>query len=441
MPRITGASMLWIAMLMAPVGVCAAEMCRVSPRVVGMSGERLQRLDHAMQAYVDANKAAGIVTYIARSGGVAHLKAYGMADREAGRAMSPDTLFRMASMTKPVTSVAAMMLVEEGKLSLEDPLSQYLPAFANPQVAVLDGADGGLRFEPAKQPITIRHLMTQTSGIPYGYGQSGALWKQAGLFGGYYLERDESMSALVERMAGLPLDAQPGERFVYGHSTDILGVIIEQISGMSLDAFFRERIFNPLGMKDSHFYLPPADAGRLSAVYAASAAGLRRADGILPLDGQGHFVEGPRKVYSGGAGLVSTAADYGRFAQMLLNEGELEGVRLLSRRGVTLMTGNHVGQRFANDYAPRPGMGFGIGVAVAVDPNDAGMYGTAGSYGFSGAYFTNFWVDPQEKAVMIVLTQLRPVHDSTLQARFRSLAYQAMEQAAPAPGRAICQQH
>ena len=438
MSRIMSTAVLGMTLLLALPRAHGGELCPVSPESVGMSAERLQKLDEAIQAYVDAKKAAGIVTYVARSGGVAHLHAYGMADREAGRAMSPDTLFRMASMTKPLTSVAAMMLVEEGKLSLEDPLTQYLPAFAKPRVAVLDGADGTLHFEPAKQPITIRHVMTQTSGIPYGYGQSSALWKDADLFGGYYLERDTSMSALVEKMATLPLDAQPGERFVYGHNTDILGVVIERISGMSLDAFFRERIFAPLGMKDSHFYVPAKDASRMSAVYAASAEGLSRADGTAPLDGQGHFVDGPRKVHSGGAGLVSTAADYGRFAQMLLNEGELDGVRLLSRRGVALMTGNHVGERFANDFAPRPGMGFGLGMAMTVDPADAGMYGTAGSYGFSGAYFTNFWVDPQEKAVMIVLTQLRPVHDASLQTKFRTLAYQAMEDEAPAQNKAVC---
>lgn len=424
---------LLAGVLLATSGLAqAAQLCAVDPDAVGVSGERLARLDAAMQAYVDARKAGGGVAYVARAGGVVHLRGYGMADAEAGRVMSPDTLFRLASMTKPVTSVAALMLIEEGRLALEDPVSRYLPAFSAPRVAVADGSDAELRFEPAKRPITIRDLMTQTSGIPYGFGQSGALWKAAGLSGGYYLERDEPMSALVERMAALPLDAQPGERFVYGHSTDILGVIIEQVSGMSLDAFFRERIFVPLGMKDTHFYVPAEDAHRLSAVYAADAGGIRRAEGAEPLDGQGHFVEGPRRVFSGGAGLVGTAADYGRFAQMLLNGGELDGVRLLSPRGVALMTANHVGDRFANDYAPRPGMGFGLGVAVALDPGAAGMYGSAGSYGFSGAYFTSFWIDPEERMVMIVMTQLRPVFDPGLHSTFRTLAYQAAVTPPPA---------
>ncbi len=415
-----------LALLLIPGAPSVAGVCMVAPEAVGVSSGRLGRLDTAMQAYVDEQKAAGIVAYVARGGRVVHLRGYGMADIEAGRAMAPDTLFRMASMTKLMTSVAAMALVEEGRLALEDPLAKYLPAFAGPEVAVVDAPGGEMRLEPARRPITIRDLMTHTSGIPYGYGQSGALWKEAGLFGGYYLERDESMAGLVERMATLPLDAQPGERFVYGHSTDILGVVIEQVSGMSLDAFLRERLFEPLGLRDTHFYVPPADAERMSAVYAAGPEGLRRADGPDPLDGQGHFVDGPRKVFSGGAGVVSTAADYGRFLEMMLNDGEVDGVRILSRQAIELMTANHVGQLFATDFAPRPGMGFGLGVAIMLDPGEAGMFGSSGSYGFSGAYFTHFWVDPEERTVMIVLAQLRPAMDPSLHVKFRTLAYQSL---------------
>lgn len=426
------------ALLLAPGMAWATDACTVVPEQVGVSGERLARLDTAMQAYVDEQKAAGIVAYVARGSHVVHLRGYGMADAEAGRAMQPDTLFRMASMTKLMTSVAAMTLVEEGRLALEDPLVKYLPAFANPKVAVLDKPGGDVRLEPARRPITIRDLMTHTSGIPYGYGQSGALWKEAGLFGGYYMERDETMADLVGRMAALPLDAQPGERFVYGHSTDILGVVIEKISGMSLEAFLHQRLFGPLGLKDTYFYVPPSEAGRLSAVYAAGPQGLRRADGPDPLDGQGHFVEGPRKVFSGGAGVVSTAADYGRFLQMMLNHGELDGVRILSARAIELMTSNHVGQLFATDFAPRPGMGFGLGAAIMLDPGEAGMFGSAGSYGFSGAYFTHFWVDPEEQMVMIVLTQLRPATDPSLHVKFRTLAYQSVVGPAVTTGKLRC---
>ncbi len=429
---------LLAGLVLVAMGDAGADgLCQAPAAEAGISTDRLKRLDDTIQAYVDEGKAAGVVAYVARAGRIVHLRGYGMADVEAGRAMSPATLFRMASMTKPVTSVAALMLVEEGRISLEDPVSWYLPAFSSPSVAIADGGTGALSFQDARRPITLRDLMTQTSGIPYGLGQSAALWKAAGLSGGYYLERDEPMSALVERMAELPLDAQPGERFVYGHSTDVLGVIIEQVSGMSLDAFFRERIFEPLGMRDAHFYVPPGEADRLAAVYAAGPSGIRRADGPEPLDGQGHFVEGPRKVFSGGAGLVGTAMDYGRFAQMLLNGGELDGVRLLSPRGVALMSSNHVGDRFANDYAPRPGMGFGLGVAVTLDPAEAGMYGTAGAFGFSGAYFTHFWIDPEEQLVMVVLTQLRPVFDPGLHSKFRTLAYQSIV-ARPPLGKPAC---
>ena len=429
-----------VLLLMAAAPVAAqtrsAEICSVAPEHVGVSSERLRRLDDYMQLYVDEDKASGVVTYIARAGRIVQLRGFGAADREAGRPMAADTLFRMASMTKPVTSVAALMLIEEGKLSLEDPISRYLPAFAESKVAVADEADGAIRYELAKRPITIRDLLTQTSGIPYGVsiGPSDAVWRKGGLWGGYYMDREEPMSVLVDKMANLPLDAHPGERFVYGHSTDVLGVIVETISGTTLDSFFKARIFDPLGMRDSFFYVPQAKKDRLAAVYAASAEGVRRADGPSALDSQGHFVEGPRKVFSGGAGLVSTASDYGRFAQMLLNGGTFNGVRLLSPRGVALMTGNHVGDRFANDFAPRPGMGFGLGVAVTLDPAVAGMYGTIGSFGFSGAYYTHFWVDPDEDLVMIVLSQLRPVFDATLQAKFRTLTYQAI--VAPSPAQA-----
>lgn len=412
------------------------ELCPATPESMGLSSSRLAHLDAAMQDYVDSRKAAGVVAYVARGGRVVHLRGYGMADSEAARTMRADTLFRMASMTKPMTSVAALMLIEDGQLALEEPISKYLPGFARMEVAVRDESDGSVHRVPALRPITIRDLMNQTSGIPYGlgpeFGASNPIWMEAGIAGGYYLERDQLMSDLVERMASLPLDAQPGERFVYGHNTDILGVIIEKISGQPLDVFFQERIFDPLRMRDSFFYVPPARAEHLAAVYAASADGIRRADGPEPINGQGHFVEGPRKLLSGGAGLVSTAADYGRFAQMLINGGELDGVRLLSPRGVALMTGNHVGDRFANDFAPRPGMGFGLGVAVTLDPAAAGMYGTPGSYGWSGAYYTSFWVDPEEDVVMMILTQLRPVFDTTLQARFRTLVYQSIIAPVPA---------
>lgn len=418
--------------LLLAIGVATAgELCTAEPQAVAVSASRLARIDAAMQRYVDAGHAAGIVTWVARAGRVIQQGSYGMADVEAGVPMRPDTLFRLASMTKPVTSVAAMMLVEEGRLALEDPVSRYLPEFASPSVAVRE-VDGSVQLEPARRPLTVRDLLTHTSGISYGMDPAATWWQESGLGGGYLLHRAEPMSALVARIAALPLDAQPGEHFVYGYNTDVLGVLVEKVSGMSLDAFFRERIFDPLRMHDTFFYVPPAQADRLAAVYAASVDGVRRAAGPAPIDGQGDFVEGPRKVFSGGAGLVGTAGDYGRFAQMLLNDGELDGVRLLSARGVRLMRSNLVGERLAQDLVPqKPGMGFGLGVTVVVDPGAAGMYASAGAFGWSGAWYTNFMVDPEARTVMIVLTQLRPLFDPSLHAVFRTLAYQAIDGPVP----------
>lgn len=416
----------------AQPAVAAPIPCTVEAESVGMSSDRLQRLSAAMQQYVDDEKAAGIVTYVARSGRVVNLQAFGMSDIQAGREMTPDTIFRIASQTKLITSVAVMMLVEEGQIALEDPLSRYLPAFAQSQVAVATESNGEPELVPAKRPITIRDLLTHTSGISYGVGVSGSYWQEAGIYGGYYADRDESMASLVDRMADLPLDAQPGEHFVYGHSTDILGVVVEKVAGVSLGEFLRERLFVPLQLHDTYFFLPREKADRLAAVYAADATGLRRADGASGLDNQGHFVEGPRVTESGGGGIVTTARDYGRFLQMMLNGGQLDGVRVLGPRTVELMTINHTGSLFADQPALRPGLGFGLGVAVMLDQGEASLYGSVGSYGFAGAYFTTYWVDPEEQLITMVMTQLRPPVDPTLHTKVRTLVYQSIVDEAPA---------
>ena len=400
------------------------------PEAVGISSQRLASLENTMRGIVDEGLAAGVVTYVARHGQVAYLDGVGMADIEAGAPMRPDTMFRIASQTKAVTSVAVMMLVEEGRIGLSDPLSRYLPSFANTQVAVPrnEVAEGERRYEtvPARRPITIRDLLTHTSGVPYGFGPTAAEWLAAGAAGGYYADRAEPMAELVERMAGLPIDAQPGERWVYGNSTDILGVVVEIVAGMSLDEFFRERIFQPLKMHDTHFFVPAEKAHRLAGVYAATAEGLRRGDGPSPVDGQGHFAAGPRMAFAGGSGLVSTAMDYGRFLQMILNGGTLDGVRLLAPATVELMRTNHVGRLFEEAVPDRPGLGFGLGFAVMLDPGVAGRYGSPGSFGFAGAYYTTYWLDPTESLVAQFFVQLRPTRDTGLHSRFWTLVYQAI---------------
>jgi CubicO group peptidase (beta-lactamase class C family) len=390
---------------------------------VGLSSDRLERLRTVMQEYVDEGRVAGVVTYIARNGRVAHLEAVGMADIEAGRAMQKDTIFRIASQTKALTSVAVMMLVEEGRVGLSDPVARFLPAFEKTTVAV-PSADSSVDVVPAKRAITIRDLLTHTAGISYGEGPGQDQWKAAGIQGWYFADRDEPVSAVVERMASLPMDAQPGERFVYGYNTDILGVVVETVSGMTLAEFFEERITGPLSLEDTRFYLPPAQKDRLAAVYAAKEGGIERATD--PRLGQGHYVEGPRVAFAGGAGLLSTARDYGRFLQALLDGGELDGVQLLSPKTIELMTVNHVGPRLAEAWDDRHGMGFGLGFDVVVDLGEYARHGSLGAWGWGGAYHTTYWVDPKEQLVALLMTQLRPAGDSDIQRKFRALVYQSI---------------
>jgi len=395
-----------------------------TPESVGLSGERLERLRAVMQEYADEGRVAGVVTYVARNGRVAHLEAAGMADIEAGRAMQKDTIFRIASQTKAFVSVAVMMLVEEGRIGLADPVARFLPAFEKTTVAVPSAADSSVDVVPAKRAITIHDLLTHTAGISYGEGPGQDQWKAAGIQGWYFADRDEPVSAVVERMASLPMDAQPGDRFVYGYNTDILGVVVETVSGMTLAEFFEKRITGPLGLEDTRFYLPPARKDRLAAVYTAKDGGIERATD--PRLGQGHYVEGPRLAFSGGAGLLSTARDYGRFLQALLGGGEIDGARLLSPKSVELMTVNHVGPRLAEAWDDRHGMGFGLGFDVVVDLGEYARHGSLGAWGWGGAYHTIYWVDPKEDLVALLMTQLRPAGDSDIQRRFRALVYQSI---------------
>ncbi len=405
------------------------------PESVGVSAERLARLRAGVRRLVEEGRVAGVVTYVARGGRVVEHGAYGHADREAGRPMTTDTVFRVASQTKAFTSVAVMMLVEEGRIGLADPVSRYLPAFARTTVAVAPpaGAPAGTppSVVPARRGITIRDLLTHTAGIGYGGGAAAAQWKAAGIEGWYFADRDEPVAAVVERMAALPMEAQPGERFVYGYAADILGVVVEKVSGRSLPDFIEERIARPLGLRDTRFYLPSEQEARLAAVYAARPDGsIERATD--PRTGQGHYVRGPRAAFSGGAGLLSTARDYGRFLQMLLDSGELDGVRLLGPKTVELMTANHVGSSFAEAWPWNAGAGFGLGFEVVEDLGRNGRHGSAGAFGWGGAYHTNYWVDPEEDLVAVVLAQLLPAGDSDLHRRFRALVYQSI--VAPPPG-------
>ncbi|MFK7955346.1 MAG: serine hydrolase domain-containing protein [Lysobacterales bacterium] len=390
----------------------------------GMSAEVLIQLDGVMQSYVDNERLAGAVALVARKGQVVYLESFGYRDREAGDRLESDDLFRIASQTKALVSVGVMMLQEEGRLLISDPVSDYLPAFSNTTVAVPVG-DGDYQVVPAKRPITLRDLLTHTSGIGYGDGLARTQWAEADITGWYFADRDEPIADTVNRMPELPFDAQPGERMVYGYSTDILGAVVEKVSGQSLDHFLSTRVLKPLQMNNTHFYLPENKRNRLVVVYSLSAdQGLSRAPDPGGMVGQGAYVDGPRKSYSGGAGLLSTANDYGRFLQMMLNGGELDGVRLLSRKSVELMTVDHVGE-LAPPFLGK-GVGFGLGFYVVTDVGARGQPGSVGEYGWGGAYHSTYWVDPEEELIVVFLSQLIPAPDRTDQGKLRALVYSAL---------------
>jgi CubicO group peptidase (beta-lactamase class C family) len=414
------AAVLFFALACVPARYGQA-LPRARPEAVGLSSERLKRLSEALHAYVKDGKLSGGVALVARRGKVAYVEAFGQRDRESGAPMREDTVFRIASQTKALVSVGVMMLQEEGRLLISDPVGKYLPEFRETTVAV-PKQGGGYDVVKAKRPITVRDLLTHTAGVSYGGGPARDRWEEAKITGWYLADRDEPVGATVARMARLPFDAQPGERWVYGYSTDILGALVERVSGQALDEFLRTRILDPLGMKDTHFYLPESKADRFAVVYSAGESGrLERAPEPGGMAGQGAYLKGPRKSFSGGAGLLSTAGDYARFLSMLLNGGELDGKRLLSRKSVELMTADHLaGQKF------RDGQGFGLGFSVVKDLGARGQPGSVGEFGWGGAYHSVYWVDPKEQLVVVYFTQLIPARGLDDHDKLRALVYQAI---------------
>lgn len=420
------ASVALVASAVGPGGGIALAQTGQSAARPTISAERLRRLDGLLQAYVDQGRLAGAVVEIRQDGRPVYSSAFGWRDREARDPMRTDTLFRIASQTKALTSVAVMMLMEEGKLLLGDPVGKYLPEWSKTSVAVAR-PDGGYDVVPARRPITIRDLLTHTAGVSYGSGPADKAWRDAGIYGWYFADRNEPVSGPVARMAALPMAAQPGEKFVYGYNTDILGVVVERISGKTLEAFLNERLIQPLGLKDTSFYVPRDKAGRLAVVYSAQGNTISRApDPGAMRDGshigQGHYLNGPRVAFSGGAGLVSTAADYSRFLEMLRRGGEIDGRRYLGRKSVELMTANHL---VGIDYPA--GTGFGLGFTVRTDMGKAGEPGSDGEYGWGGAYHSQYWVDPRERLTVVYLTQLLPPGNIDDHGKIRALIYQALD--------------
>ena len=409
--------------------------CAVAPPPAaspGLDPDRLARLDAALESYVEAGTLPGAVAIVKSRGETVYLKAFGHRDREAGDPLETDDIFRIASQTKAIVSVAIMMLQEEGRLLISDPVGRHLPEYLETTVAS-PNPDGTYDVVPTRRPVTIRHLLTHTAGITYGGGTAAAEWEEAGITGWYFAHREEPIRETVRRMASLPFETHPGEAWVYGYATDILGAVVEVASGTALDEFLRTRIFEPLGMADTHFYLPAAKRDRLTVVYSADAGGLVRAPDPGGMVGQGAYVDGPRVSFSGGAGLLSTASDYARFLQALLNGGKLGDARILSPKSVELMTVDHLGGLLVRDlndasavFGAERGVGFGLGFRVVEDLGAHGAPGSEGVYGWGGAYHSSYWVDPQEELVVVYLAQLIPAGNLDDHARFRALVYQAV---------------
>ncbi len=397
-----------------------------APSAVGVSAERFQRLHQGVQGFVDRKEVSGIVTLVTREGRTADIHAVGFQDVESKTPMKTDTIFRIASMTKPITSVAIMMLYEEGKLLLTDPVSKFIPAFKSMQVL----EQGAEKPVPARRQISIRDLLVHRSGLTYGFisgGPVGNGYRTDGVTDGLSTTTMTTAEA-IDKLAAQPLVAQPGTAYNYSLSTDVLGRVVEVASGMKFEDFLRSRIFKPLKMTDTDFFVPESKWSRVATVYSPDGNGGIRAMRDPETFGNTvmspvAYYKTPKTYFSGGAGLVSTAADYARFAHMLLNGGVLEGVRLLSPKTIQLMTVSHTGD-LPSVSAAGPGRGFGLGFFVVTDLAATQTLGSTGNYGWSGIYGTTFWVDPTERLVAIMMVQRYP--GSPVAALFQPLVYQAL---------------
>jgi CubicO group peptidase (beta-lactamase class C family) len=386
----------------------------------GFAADRLARIDSMLDEAAKRQEIGGLVAYVLRDDAVVYERAVGWRDRDAKVPMTANTVFRIASQTKALTSAAILMLMEEGKLALGTPASRFLPSFARTTVA--QRTDSGVVIVPARRAITVRDLLTHTAGISYGVDQHVAdKYRAKGLgpaagYGWYTADKTVPVCTSMDSLGTLPFVAQPGERFVYGYNTDVLGCIVERASGKSLDTFLRERLTQPLGMHDTHFFLPPAQRNRLATVYRSEAGSTVRAD--TGARGQGHYVDGPRVSFAGGAGLVSTARDYARFLQMIAHGGTWAGRRYLAPHTVALMTTNQLGSLYGT------GAGFGLGFETVEQYGASGL-ASKGTYGWGGAYGSNYKVDPVEGLVIVVMMNQLP-NSSDVVTRFQTMLYAAL---------------
>lgn len=385
---------VYFLLALLPLPIPAQTLPKTKSEDVGLSTERLQRINEVIQRYIDNNQISGAVTLVARKGRIAHYEAQGLMDIEAKKPIRKDALFRMASSTKPVASVAIMMLLEEGKVRLSDPVSKFIPEFKNQKVAVVKSPATEIEMVPAAREITVRDLLTHTSGLGSGGSAAAATAKIT-----QTRQPTDTLADYIPRLGAAPLDFQPGTLWRYSGllGIDTLSRIVEIASGLTFDQFLKQRIFDPLGMKDTFFALPDDRQSRLMTLY-------RRAGDKLEKHPNQEFLTS-KTYFSGAGGLISTAEDYFHFAQMLANGGQLNGKRLLSPHTVALMSSNHVGEMFPGQLGRPPGMGFGFAVEVVVDAIKADSRRSNGSFGWDGAFGTHFWIDPKEKIVAVLMIQ------------------------------------
>jgi CubicO group peptidase (beta-lactamase class C family) len=401
-----------------------AQEATALPQLVGLSPERLKGISHIVQGSVERGEIAGAVTLVARHGQVVWLNAAGDQDRENHKPMRTDSIFRICSMTKPIVSLAVMMLYEQGRFQLDDPISKFIPEFKDEKVLVTP-KDGKPYTIPASNPITIRNLLTHTSGLTYNWDPVlGSYYKDANIAHGL-MRYDGTIADNVKKLARLPLLFNPGERWNYGLNIDVLGYLVEIVSGQPLDQFLKERIFEPLGMHDTFFYVPENKQDRLATVYTwYEGKGLGRFPDTPITEGTFSYaadypIHGPKKLFAGGAGLCSTAADYARFCQLMLNRGEWGGKQLISRKSVELMTHDQLGPKF-----PEQSFGLGFGIDGVKTPLHG--LGSRGQYQWGGFYYTEFTIDPVEDMITVFMAQLHPGNPDTA-GNFHTLAYAALE--------------
>ena len=412
-----------IALVLA-AAVLGQDIPTAKPETLGFSAERLGRIGTVIQKSIDDKRIAGAVSLVMRHGQLVWYQAQGMTDREAAKPMPKDAIFRICSMSKPITSVAVMMLYEEGKFLLEDPISAYLPEFTNPKVLVKP-ANGQPYTIPASREIQIRDLLRHTSGLTYNWNEVlGQRYEDAHVASGL-LAYNGTIADNVQHLAGIPLLFNPGDRFEYSLSVDVLGRLVEVVSGMPFDKFLKTRILDPLGMKDTEFFLPEDKVPRLATAYTYyDGKGLNRFPEKPIVEGTFAYsadypYNGPKTLFSGGAGLCSTTMDYARFCQMMLNGGELNHVRLLSRKSVDLMSHDQLGP-----ISREQGFGLGFGIDGAKEPLPE--IGSVGAYRWGGFFYTSFLIDPKEDMIVIMMAQLHPTGGLGLDREVQVLAYQAL---------------